>query len=561
MADDRFRQTAPWLVPVALVVGHLLLAWVSASPTIHTGGDNAAYMSLARSLAADGAYVEEWHPGAPPHTKYPPLYPALLALMILMGAKAWGTFKAASVLFTGLAVAACYLWVRKARGPRAAVAVTTLFAVAPAVLFSAQWILSDPLFLFLTLTSLWLLTSGRDAPVLPLLLGAAATIAAYFTRSAGLPLVVAVAVWLALQKRWKPLGVFAGVFAIPGLLWQRRAGSDYVSEFWLVQPYVPDLGRVGPVDLLERVAENLWTYTTEFVPTGLTGLEGVPAGVLGVVVAVLAAAGWLRRVRAGPGLSEIFFLLYAALVLAWPQVWSGDRFALPLFPLLLLYAGESLALILRRWREGNHEPEGSTGRSLWPARAVVVAVASTFLIPAGMTWKRRAGAVEGCRVVVATAGPMSCTQHVVSQFHTMSLWAGRNLPEGSVVFSRKPRLFHAFSGLPSITFPLTIDGQSLLRQADSLNVAYLVYGNWDNTSRLYVDPVLRASPHRFCVLVQLGYAGERPITMLAITPPPSDDASVPGELPSPVVPCPGDLDHVPPSAAEIASMTVPILDP
>ena len=564
MADSRLRQTAPWLIPVVLVVGHLLLAWLSASPTIHTGGDNAAYISLARSLAADGAYVEEWHPGAPPHTKYPPLYPALMALMILTGAKAWGTFKAASVLFTGLAVAACYLWVRKARGPGIAVAVTALFAAAPAVLFSAQWILSDPLFLFLTLASLWLMTSGRDAPVLPVLLGAAAAMAAYFTRSAGLPLVVAVAVWLALQKRWKLLGVFGGIFAVPGLLWQQRAGSDYASEFWLVQPYVPDLGRAGPMDLLERMSENLWTYTTEYVPTGLTGLEGVPAGILGVAVTLLALAGWVRRVRAGPGVSEVFFLLYAALVLAWPQVWSGDRFALPLFPLLLLYAGESLALILRGWRERKHEAEASTMRSVarspWLSRAVAVAVASTFLIPAGLSWKQRAGVAERCRVVVATAGPMSCTPQAVGQFHTMALWAGENLPEGSVVFSRKPRLFHVFSGLPSITFPLTADGQSLLRQADSLNVGYLVYGNWDNTGRLYVDPVLRASPHRFCVLVQFGYAGERPISMLAITPPASDDASVPGEQRSAVPPCPGDLDHVPLSAAEIASMTVPILD-
>ena len=548
-------------MPVVLVVGHLVLAWLSASPMIHTGGDNAAYISLARSLAADGAYVEEWHPGAPPHTKYPPLYPAVMALMILMGAKTWGAFKAASILFTGLAVAACFLWVREARGPRAALAVTTLFAVAPAVLFSAQWILSDPFFLFLTLASLWLLAPGRDAQLHSLLLGVAAAMAAYFTRSAGLPLVVAVALWLALQRRWKLLGVFGGVFAIPGLLWQQRAGPDYVSEFWLLQPYVPDLGRAGPVDLLKRVADNLWTYTTEYVPTGLTGLDGTTAAALGVAFVVLAAAGWTRRVRAGPGVSEIFFFLYAALVLAWPAVWSGDRFALPLFPLLLLYSGESLALVLRGWRRADHETPESTPRSPWPARAVAVAVASVFLIPAGLSWKQRAATSGQCRAAVTTVGPMGCTLHTVSQFHTMALWAGRNLPEGSVVFSRKPRLFHAFSGLQSITFPLTTDGRSLLAQADSLDVGYLVYGNWDNTRPLYVDPVLRASPHRFCVVVQLGYAGERPISMLAILPPASDDASVRGELPAAVRSCPGDLDHVPPSAVEIASMTVPILDP
>lgn len=556
MAEGRPAPAIHWLIPLTLVLVHLVLAFLSALPSIHTGGDNAAYISLANSLASDGSYVETWHPGAPAHTKYPPLYPALLAVMMLLGVKTWGAFKAASILLTGLAVATCFLMVRRAWSPRAAVAVAALFAIAPALLFSAQWILADPLFIVLTLTCLWLLTPDPDVSGRSLLLGLAAAMAAYFTRSAGLPLLVAVAVWLALQKRWKPLAAFAGVLAVPGLLWQLRAGADYVSEFWLVNPYAPDLGRAGPVELLARVAVNLWTYTTDYVPAGLTGLDGVPAGAVGVLVAALAFAGWLRRVRAGPGVLEIFLLLYTGLILAWPAAWSGDRFALPVFPLLLLYAGESAALMLRRWL--SRHPDAAWSR--WSVRAVAVAAIAVFLVPAGDVWRQRAGWAGQCRARLAAGGPMGCDRHTAAEFHSMALWAGKNLPEGSVVFSRKPRLFHVFSGLPSVTYPFTTDGRSLLVQADSMNAGYLVRGNWDSTGRLYVDPVLRADPNRFCVVAQLGYVGESPISMLAIMPPAADDVTVRDETPPAVLSCPDAGNHVLPTAAEMASMTIPILD-
>ena len=556
MAEKRPGPAVHWFIPLTLVLVHVVLAFLSASPAIHTGGDNAAYVSLANSLASGGSYAEAWHPGAPPHTKYPPLYPALLAVMMLLGAKTWGAFKAASMLLTGLAVAACFLVVRRAWSPRAAVAISALFALAPALLFSAQWILADPLFMVLTLTCLWLLTPDPDVSRRSLFLGLAAAMAAYFTRSAGLPLLVAVVLWLALQRRWKPLAAFAGAFAVPGLLWQLRAGADYLSEFWLVNPYVPDLGRAGPVELVTRFAENVWTYATDHVPAGLTGLDGIAAGAVGVLVAALAFAGWLRRVREGPGVIEIFFVLYAGLVLAWPAAWSGDRFALPAFPLLLLYAGQSAALILRRWRA--RDPDSAW--SPWPARGALVAAAAVFLIPAGNVWHERADRAGQCRVVLETVGPMGCYPHSISEFHAMALWAGRNLPEGSVVFSRKPRLFHVFSGLPAVTYPFTTDGRSLTVQADSMDVGYLVRGNWDTTGRLYVDPALRVSPNRFCVLAQLGYSRDSPVSMLAIVPPADDDVTVTDETALAVLPCAEAVDHELPSAAEIASMTVPILD-
>ena len=57
--------------------------------------------------------------------------------------------------------------------------------------------------------------------------------------------------------------------------------------------------------------------------------------------------GWAMSWKVGRAVAEYFFPLYAGLILLWPEVWSGDRFALPLFPLILFYAASALQWALR----------------------------------------------------------------------------------------------------------------------------------------------------------------------------------------------------------------------
>lgn len=235
---SRASWDSPGVLLTIVLAVHVVLGFTSALPAIHPGGDNSAYIALAHSLAGNQGYSALWHPGAPPHTQYPPLYPGALAVLILAGVKSWTAFKAFSLVTTGLATAFCFLWVRRLHGPRIAAVTALLFGVAPGVLISGQWILAEPLFMTFALASLWLLTpetrSARQrkvpAEVLPLrsrvALGAGLllVIAAYFTRSAGLPLVVAVAASLALARRWAALGVFGALFAVTAVPWHLRAG-------------------------------------------------------------------------------------------------------------------------------------------------------------------------------------------------------------------------------------------------------------------------------------------------------------------------------------------------
>ena len=69
------RASWRWL----LAALHLLLAWLFFEPQMHNGGDNSAYLALARSLVDGTGYREIYDPAMPLHTQYPPVFPLLLA--------------------------------------------------------------------------------------------------------------------------------------------------------------------------------------------------------------------------------------------------------------------------------------------------------------------------------------------------------------------------------------------------------------------------------------------------------------------------------------------------
>lgn len=568
----------------AVAAAHFALARSAAVPQIHSGGDNAAYVSLAHSLAQDGSYRELWHPDAPPHTKYPPLYPAFLSVFILSGAKTWGAFKASSLALTTLSVALCFLWARRLAGLWVGLAVALLFGVSYPLLFAAQWILSDPLFLVATMGSLYCLAPrappdrAADSSAWELWAGLALAAAAYFTRTAGAPLVLAAAAVLGWQRRWKALGIFAAAFALPAALWHFR-GGEYATEFWLVNPYIPDLGRAGFGDIVVRAAANFWQYATEYVPSGLFGLPSGSAQVaLGCAVTLAVVVGWLHRLRPRPGAAEFFALLYGGLILAWPEQWSSDRFVLPLFPLALLYAGESImraaAQVRTRWQDSQARPplSGWLRRRLpgWlpglspesSRRAVaVLALLALASVPAGLSRSKLSQLSTGCAERVAVEGPFGCYPENIRAFGAVALWAGQTLPEGSSVLSRKPRLFYAFSGLPSVTYPFTRDGSRLLQVADSLGIGYVLRSNWDGSEAAYVDPAVIAHSGRFCLVTGFRFSSGATVSLIAITATQSEDDSGRSEADYLILPvCSPEADLNPPSRAATASMTIPILD-
>ncbi|HEX5725225.1 MAG TPA: hypothetical protein VFX98_07145, partial [Longimicrobiaceae bacterium] len=487
----RAAHRHPHRTAAALALLHLALALLAFQPAPHPGGDNATYLALARSLLEDGAYRDLFDPARPPHTQFPPVFPALEAAALALGVRPWVGLKLLTVAFSVAGVALTWYWLRRRRRPGLALGVALLAALSPGVLELSHWELSDvPFWAFTTAALLaWERLPprrhGRAA------LAAFLTTLAYLTRSAGLPLVVAAAGWLALRRRWRQLGILAAVLGPPALLWwlRGRASGGYASLILFRNPYAPAQGTADAGDLARRAAENLASYGGGYLPRFLTGSEGVPAAGLGMLLVGLAAWGWARRLRR-PGVAELWVPLYLAMLLAWPVEWGGERLLLPLFPALLMYAGDGVARLARLARV---PPV--------PAGAAAAAVLLLAALP-GVGEVVREG--RECTAQYRAGSRYPCQRPEWEDFYALAEEARRTLPDGAVVISRKPALFWAVSGLPGRNYPLDREPAGLFAAADEAGARYLVLDYIDAVAVTYLTPVLMRRPQAFCVLQGLG---------------------------------------------------------
>ncbi|HYW11873.1 MAG TPA: hypothetical protein VE871_07950 [Longimicrobium sp.] len=512
----RVRWTAhvrPWHVALALGLVHLALVLLSILQQPHDGGDNASYLALARSLAGDGTYRELWDPAARPHTQYPPGWPLMLAAALRMGIGPWVGFKVMAALFSAAAVALSYLWARRVSTPGTALGVGVVLAVGTGVVDAGRWELSDPPFWAFTMLGLLAFARMRtDVPVDgaglpsatadrprwktllgPLAVASLATLLAYATRSAGLPLLVAAGAWLAWRRRWRALAVFVvtvGAFAVPWWVRSQAAGGvSYTAYLWYKNPYHPASGTVGPGGILTRIVANTVEYTTEQLPYLLTGVRlGFPAAALGMGVVGLALAGWGMRMRR-PGVPELWLPLYVGLVLVWPAAWATERFLLPALPMLLLCAAEPVRLLAAR-----------SGRAVW----VGAAAAGVIALSAMPRLARQVDRAAECRAAYAPDDQFRCMKEEWADFMELSRSLNGTLPADAAVLSRKPTLFWAYSGYPSRTYPFKADPDTLLAAAREAGARYVLLDYMDQVSLMYLAPVIMQRPQAFCVMTGVG---------------------------------------------------------
>lgn len=485
-----FARRRPATVVAVLVAVHVVLALLTFLPQPHTGGDNAAYITLGRSLVTNGTYTELWDPAEPPHTKYPPTFPAVLGIAMSAGLAPWVRLKFVVLAFSATAVAFTFLWIRARGRPLLALGIGALIALAPGVLREGRWILSDVPFWALTMMAVWAFERLRPDDWKRFAIAAAATLLAYFTRSAGLPLVLAALAWLSWRRQWKQFGALAVIIGVPALLWWLRSSaygpSGYVSEFWLVDPYAPAHGRIGASDLFVRVFTNGGRYLSIHMPILLAGRVGSLLTAISAVVLLLAAVGWIRRLRRSR-VSDIFVPLYVGLILVWPAVWSGERFLLPILPMLLLLAGEAMARMLGAWAP----------RVSFAVPASAFALVAALALP-GLLEARAFG--RECTARYRAGDPYPCLGPYWSEFFDLATTIRHMLPDDAVTLNRKPRLFFALGGTQGRNYPLSDDPAAFFATADSAGARYLVFDRLDGVSDFYARPVLLRRPDAFCLM-------------------------------------------------------------
>jgi hypothetical protein len=509
-----FVEGQPWLIAGAVCALYLLFALLTFMPQPHTGGDSAQYVALARSLLERHSYTDTYDPLQLPHTKYPPVFPIVLAAAMIVGLKSWVQLKLVMAVVGAAAVAMTFLWIRGRGRPLLGIAVAMILTFSAGVLDQAHWILSDVPFWLFTMIALWAFdrmddrasdrthVDARDEARTRIIFAACAivaTVLAYFTRSAGLPLVIAAVAWLLLRRHWRTLAAFAIAFVPLALLWWLRAqhtgGVEYTQEFWLLDPYTPELGRAGIAQLVARMGENAVKYATIHIPLLLTGRVGAGFTIMACVIVALALYGWALRLRT-PGVAELLMPFYIGLLLLWPAVWSGERFILPVFPLLLYYAGDAIARQATRMH---------AQRYLVPAGGALVVL---LLLLDAPVLKAAVAQGRACTSQYSSADPYPCLYPTEREYFDASTWLGEVVPHDAVVISRKPRLFHVISGgLRGAIYPLSTDPQQLFQLADSIHARYVILDRLTRMADAYLVPALLQRPQAFCFMRQFGSSG------------------------------------------------------
>lgn len=494
-------RLGPYRHPRIWVVGlHVLLAWLLFDPKPFVGGDNFWYMLLAESLRSGEGYRDLWLPNTPPHTRFPPFYPAVLAVVGLV-ANSPLLFKLVSMACTaGIALLVYQLAELHTRDRSIALLAGFTAASVPALVEYSHWVLSEPLFVLLVALALYRVSRDDLEPDRTSFgVGLAAALAASLTRSAGYPLLAAIGVHLLLRRRWKRFAVFvtASVVVVGGWWLRNRvtASGDLPYTEWLLfrDPYQPELGMATLPELATRFFDNLRLYTLLILPESLGGrdLGAVVSWPAGIAMATAAGAVALHRLRRMEA-PEIFFALYLGVVLLWPSAWADQRLLLPLLPLAIVYLFEALRFVARIVSDEGRRP------------LVLYGGGAAILLLALFANLRILGRELYCAQQYWGGYEFACYPPTFADFLVAGLWMRENTEPDAIVVNRKPQMFYWYSHRRGDVYPYSEDPDTLISFLDSLDARYVVVDSWSTTTYEFLLPALEPSLEKFTVVHMRG---------------------------------------------------------
>jgi hypothetical protein len=307
--------------------------------------DDSIYWVSARSLATGSGYRIQSLPGEPYQTKYPPLYPALLAGIWKIDPGFPGNLPLAT-LFSWLCLPlflAALRWflVDYELGFRERIILLLMAALSPVVVVFSFSLMPELLFTALLLAAL-ILAERANKPEASQWLAVTAAICAalaYLVKSIAAPLLLTVPLCFALRKHFRKAACFFGAMlpAVAGWQWwvahHLAHSSDqatmYYTSYTRYQFY-----NVPLHDLPLVIWYNLDGF---FQGAGKLLIFDLPFGSkhLERLIAIAAIAGCVRLAMRRRALQYPFAALgMAAILLVW-HFPPDQRFVFPLYPLLL----------------------------------------------------------------------------------------------------------------------------------------------------------------------------------------------------------------------------------
>ncbi|OGR91622.1 MAG: hypothetical protein A2992_02070 [Elusimicrobia bacterium RIFCSPLOWO2_01_FULL_59_12] len=332
--------------PLWICIGAASLLYLALAPGYHIGvfNDDGVYVVAAKSLL-QGSYSQLNHPERPPLTLYPPGFPLVLAPLIPLTGMRGPFLKVIPIGLTLLSLILLWKLFEGWLSPKLRILLISLVAFNPLTAAFSGLMMSEPLFICVLLGLFIQLREIRDdraekkAWTLGLLLGALVLI-----RTSGVVAIPAVALGLALSRRWHTLArtlpvaiAFCGLFYLRNSL-VAGASTVYQSGWGLM---FQQLQKAAPGRILQHVQQILSTFFLQNLISPMTtpfSLSFLFAGLWAIGIAAMAL--WsvreflqVRQDRAVVIAISAFCVFHLGVQIVW--IGNEPRYGMPLIPFIL----------------------------------------------------------------------------------------------------------------------------------------------------------------------------------------------------------------------------------
>jgi hypothetical protein len=474
---------------------YLLLSIFLFDPKLNTGGDNAVYIILAESIAGGKGYRNVHLPEEPPHTQYPPGFPLLLALPILIFGSNIIILKC-TVLLMGVGSVFFMYRIGECLIKEKINIIMPFYLSIPLLIEFNHWILSEVPFLCFSLGAVYFFIKARAHKEYFYYISFIFATYSVFIRAAGISLIIAMLLFLLLKKQYKYMLILLLIFLVVFVPWQIRNmkiphEGGYLEQLLAKRPYWMESGRVGFRDLIIRGWNNFVFYAALGLPLTLLAPIASPwiLGILGLIFMILIIVGVLER-RKHFSIIELYLPLGLLILLVWPEVWSNERFLLPLLPIFVIYIFFGLFWLERRIKVAFFVP--------------LVTGLFVFLNVMSIGSKARGMFTNNIEYLKGNtyAGYTPDWRHYFSVIE----WIKENVPEDELIMSRKPEFVYFLSKHKSFAHPFSLDQDKVEEAFERSDYIILDNFRWTIASKNYLRPVIEKQIER----IQFVYITEKP---------------------------------------------------
>lgn len=458
-----------------IILGFIFVAFILAqinsfNTELSDAGDNAEYMILAKSIAQGQGYREINNPYMPQHTKFPPLFPGLLAPIIFFFGFNITVLKTFIIILSLITLYVIYLFTKEHTTKTTALAVTAMTAFSFQYLHWSHRIMAEiPLMLFMFLT-LYFLKKENGWLV------AIFTLLAIFTKSIGIILLPAIFVYLILTKKYNQAIIYLLVVGVPFGIWvfkteQNRtyATQTYVDVVKYIDPDNPDLGNVNFEQFVGRVTRNSFNYLRNFSQFIFHYNEQTRLRYFWVdfIFMLPILLGIIYMLIQKDYLFPLVFSAFMSLLIIWP--WETIRFVVPILPVIYIFFITGMVFIFETLKE-------HITLDIKYLFAGLLIVLILIQIPSFLLKIDMDRTFEHSPEVI--------------RYKQMAIWASQNLNESQVTLVRKPSLFYIWSdGKLSMKYPYTTSKEIWMRSI--VQSDYLLYDELSETTNLFLNPIIK----------------------------------------------------------------------